>query len=125
MAGLFYDELPDPLKPMKHYSNRREVIFESPDERTRTKQPGLRSQLRIAPAGDPELGRSKDVHLLHASEIGYWPKHDESLLSVLNSVPDIPERWFSRKAHPTVGAARSTRIIWPPGMERMHTFGLA
>ena len=91
MAGLFYDELPDPLKPLKRYSNRKELVFENPDERTRKVQPGLRSQLRVATAGDPDLGRSKDVHLLHCSEMGYWPKHDESLLSVLNSVPDIPE----------------------------------
>ena len=74
MAGLFYDELPDPLRPMKRYSNRKELVFENPDERTRKEHPGLRSQLRIATAGDPELGRSKDIHLLHCSEMGYWPK---------------------------------------------------
>jgi hypothetical protein len=27
MAGLFYDELPEPLKPMKRYSNRKELVF--------------------------------------------------------------------------------------------------
>jgi hypothetical protein len=100
MAGLFYDELPDPLKPMKRYSGRKELVFENPDERTRTKQPGLRSQLRIATAGDPELGRSKDIHLLHCSEMGYWPKHEESLLSVLNSVPDIPESMVFQEGTP-------------------------
>jgi len=91
MAGLFYDELPEPLKPMKRYSNRKELSFGNPDERARSRRPGLRSQLRIATAGDPDLGRSKDIHLLHCSEMGYWPQHDESLLSVLNSVPDIPD----------------------------------
>ena len=100
MAGLFYDELPDPLKPMKRYSNRKELVFENPDERTRTKQPGLRSQLRISTAGDPDLGRSKDIHLLHCSEMGYWPKHDEALLSVLNSVPDIPETMVFKEGTP-------------------------
>lgn len=100
MAGLFYDELPDPLKPMKRYSNRKEFVFENPDERMRIKSPGLRSQLRIATAGDSELGRSKDIHLLHCSEMGYWRKHEESLLSVLNSVPDIPETMVFQEGTP-------------------------
>jgi hypothetical protein len=100
MAGLFYDELPDPLKPLKRYSNRKELVFENPDERTRKAHPGLRSQLRVATAGDPDLGRSKDVHILHCSEMGYWPKHDESLLSVLNSVPDISETMVFKEGTP-------------------------
>ena len=103
MAGLFYDELPKPLRPMKRYSNRKELVFENPDDRTRKESPGLRSQLRIATGGDPELGRSKDIHLLHCSEMGYWPKYQEALLSVLNSVPHLPRLWCFRKARRTVG----------------------
>jgi len=73
MDGLFYDELPAHVRPMKRFSNRKELVFENPDEQARSKRPGLRSKLRTATAGDEELGRSKEVHLLHCSEVGFGP----------------------------------------------------
>jgi len=131
MAGLFYDELPDPLKPMKRYSNRKELVFENPDDRTRKNPPGLRSQLRVATAGDPELGRSKDIHLLHRSEMGYWPKHDASLLSVLNSVPDLPDTMIFQEGtpcgwgspfHKDYLAARDGKSAYLPYFMAWHEF---
>jgi hypothetical protein len=85
---------------MKRYSDRREIVFENPDEIDGVKRPGLRSQLRIATAGKEEFGRSKDVHLLHCSESPYWPNPETTELSVLNSVPDLPGTMVFKEGTP-------------------------
>lgn len=43
MDGLFFDEMPAHVRPMKRFSNRKELVFENPDEQARSKRPGLRS----------------------------------------------------------------------------------
>ena len=65
MNDLFYTEMPAYMRPMKRYGSRDELTFENPDEESRKVKPGLRSQLKIGTAGKVELGRSKDIHLLH------------------------------------------------------------
>jgi hypothetical protein len=90
MSRLFYDRLDSGLRPMTRFSNRRELVFENPDNESRGRNPGLRSQLRVATANDPELGRSKTIHLLHRSERAFWQNQAESLLSVSQAVPDLP-----------------------------------
>ena len=100
MTKLFYDELPPHVRPMKRFSNRRELFFESDDESARSRRPGLRSKLRTATASDEELGRSKEVHLLHASEVGFWDKADSSMLSVCNSVAPLPGTMIFKESTP-------------------------
>lgn len=90
MDRLFLDKLPSFLRPLTRFSNRREVVFENPDIESRTVEPGLRSQLRVATANDEELGRSKTIHLLHRSERAFWQNQAETLLSVSQAVPDLP-----------------------------------
>lgn len=87
MSGLFYDSLPPSLRPQTRYSSRKELLFENPDADTRPMRPGLRSKLSVATANDEELGRSKEVGLLHCSEVAFW-KGDPAatLLAVKNSV---------------------------------------
>lgn len=100
MSDLFYTELPEQFKPMKRFSNRGELAFENPDEESRKTRPGLRSQLRIGTAGKIDLGRSKDIHLLHCSESPYWPNAEETELSVLNAVPDLPSTMVFKEGTP-------------------------
>ena len=37
---------------------------------------------------------------MHCSEMGYWPRYDEALLSVLNSVPDIAQTMVFQEGTP-------------------------
>jgi hypothetical protein len=90
MDRLFLDKLPSFLRPLTRFSNRKEIVFENGDIESRTIEPGLRSQLRVATANDEELGRSKTIHLLHRSERAFWQNQAETLLSVSQAVPDLP-----------------------------------
>lgn len=85
---------------MKRFSNRKELVFENPDEQARSKRPGLRSKLRTATAGDEELGRSKEIHLLHCSEVGFWDKAENSMLSVCNAVAPLPGTMIFKESTP-------------------------
>ncbi len=100
MSDLFFNEIPEQLKPMKRYGSRGELVFENPDEESRRVRPGLRSQLKIGTAGKVEVGRSKDIHLLHASEVPYWPDAEKTELSLLNAVPDLASTMVFKEGTP-------------------------
>jgi len=88
ISRLFYDNLPEIVKPMVHFSNRKELIFENPDQVGRSTRAGLRSQLRVNTSGKPTAGRSKTIHLLHKSEVAFWENASEVSLSLDQAVPD-------------------------------------
>lgn len=73
MARNFYEYLPGPLKPMKRYSTKKELVFENPDEKTRDVNPGLKSSIKIQTAGKYEPSRGDMFHLVHFSEVAFWP----------------------------------------------------
>jgi len=100
MTDLFYNDLPEQLKPLKRYDNRQELVFENPDEENRKARPGLRSQLRIGTAGKIDLGRSKEITLLHCSESPYWPDPETTELGLLNCVPDLPSTMVFKEGTP-------------------------
>jgi len=90
MSKLFYEELPDVIRPMKKYSNGKVLSFENPenDENKKQENPGLRSKITIATAGAGEVGRSSTIHNLHASEVAFYPDPKTTMLGLLQSVPD-------------------------------------
>ncbi len=92
MSKLYYENLPDVIKPMKKYANGKVLAFENPtaDEREKTENPGLRSKISIATAGAGEAGRSATIHNLHASEVAFFPDAKTTMLGLLQSVPDEP-----------------------------------
>ncbi|WP_325224419.1 hypothetical protein [Schnuerera sp.] len=93
MSKLFYEELPDAIRPMKKYSNEKALVFENPtnDEIEKKKNPGLRSRITVATAGTAETGRSPTIHNLHISELAFFPDPERSMTALLQSVPDTPE----------------------------------
>jgi hypothetical protein len=100
MDRLFLDKLPSFLRPLTRFSNRKEIVFENSDPESRTIEPGLRSQLRVATANDEEFGRSKTIHLLHRSERAFWQNQAETLLSVSQAVPDLPGTFIFDESTP-------------------------
>lgn len=92
MSKLFYEELPDVLRPMKKYSNESALVFENPttDESEKKKNPGLRSKFTVATAKNVDAGRSATIHNLHASEVAFWDKPEELMLGLMQAVPDLP-----------------------------------
>jgi hypothetical protein len=96
MSKLFYDVLPETIalsdnttvqiKPKSKYSNRRELVFDD-----------LKSQITLKTAGKDTdeknasgVGRSQTVHFLHCSEVDFWPAAKNTLVSLLQTVPNLP-----------------------------------
>jgi len=90
MAQLFYDSLPPQLRPMKRFSNRRELLFENPDDRKRPANPGLRSHMYIGTAANLDLGRSATIQNAHLSEFAFWPDAEVTMLSLTQAIPEAP-----------------------------------
>lgn len=92
MSKLYYDFLPDVIKPMKKYANGKILSFENPtnEDAEKMKNPGLRSKIAIATAGAGEVGRSATYHNIHASEVAFFPDAKTTMLGLLQSVPDQP-----------------------------------
>lgn len=91
MNKLFYDKLDSgTYKPMVSSSNRKEIIFENPNKKDRTNNPGLRSSIRVETAGNLEAGRAYTLHNLHISELAFWENPDEVMTGLLQSVPEEP-----------------------------------
>lgn len=92
MSKLYYENIPDLIKPMKKYANGKNLVFENPtaDEGEKFKNPGLRSKISIATAGAGEVGRSATYHNIHASEVAFFPDAKTTMLGLLQSVPDQP-----------------------------------
>ena len=93
MAKLFYDELPEPLKPMRKSSNAQELSFENPtkDPEEKRREPGLRSKIRCVTAGGRGIARSFTLTNVHISEYAFWPGDKRAVLGgLLQAVPDLP-----------------------------------
>jgi len=96
MSKLFYDELPEPIRPMLRNSNAQEIIFENPTRSPKEKaeRPGLRSRIRCATAGGKGIGRSDTLQCVHLSEYAFWPEGPggkaETLTGILQAVPSTP-----------------------------------
>jgi hypothetical protein len=93
MSKLFYDKLDGDFKPMRRTSNKIEVLFENPsqNEKTREREPGLRSIIRVDTANNMQAGTSFTIHNLHISELAKWERPEEVMPGLMQSVPDIPD----------------------------------
>lgn len=90
MSKLFYDLLPFDVKPMRRYDNKKQMVFENPDEKDRTNNPGLRSRMVISTADKTKIGRGLTIHNFHGSEVAFWKNAKALMLSVLQSIPSLP-----------------------------------
>ncbi|MBQ9719216.1 MAG: hypothetical protein IJV64_00820 [Oscillospiraceae bacterium] len=93
MKKIFFDNLPDVLKPMRKASNAQELVFENPtkDPLEKERLPGLRSRIRCVTAGGRGVGRSFTLTNVHGSEVAFWPKVEELLLGLMQAVPNDPD----------------------------------
>ncbi len=90
---LFWELSPPALRPQARYANSREMVFEMPAIASSQGQnsAGLRSAIRVETAGSKDALRSATIHYLHCSEVAFWPFPQETMTSVLQTVPHLPE----------------------------------
>ena len=69
-----------------------QLLFENPSVKQKEKRekPGLRSKIVIETAMNKEAGRSSTIHNLHVSELAFWPHPEETMTSVMQTVPNEP-----------------------------------
>ena len=94
MSKLFYDELPEEVRPMRKSSTAQEIIFENPtlDAVEKKANPGLRSRIRCVTAGGKGIGRSDTITNLHISEYAFWTgDKKETFTGLMQAVPSTPE----------------------------------
>ena len=95
MTQLFYDRLPTIIKPMRSHRTTTGIRFENPKETQRLKYPGLRSEIRIATARNADVGAGFTPTGIHCSEIARWPTAEETMLSLMQGVPSVPDTMVS------------------------------
>ena len=90
MSKLYYENLPEVIRPMKKYANGKILSFENPtnDEHEKQQNPGLRSKLTIATAGTGDVARGWNFNNVHCSELAFFPDAELTMLSLMQTVPD-------------------------------------
>jgi len=73
----FYEELPEPIRPVTGASNARELIFSR-----------LQSSYRVSSAEGGNIGRSEDTHYLHFSEAAFFDNTEDLSSGILQTVLD-------------------------------------
>ncbi len=94
MSKLFFEQMPDELRPMHKNSNARELVFENPerDPEKKARDPGLMSRIRCNTAGGGGVGRSDTIHNVHASEFAFWGGDKTATwIGILQAVPSTPD----------------------------------
>lgn len=99
MSKVFYENLPDWLRPRLTKSNVRELVFGGEERRVGRKShipidPTLRDagcRIAVHTAGHKDAAAGTSAQILHCSEVGRWENAEELLSAVEPTVPMIPE----------------------------------
>lgn len=98
MHKMFYQHLPQPMRPLTREFNQERIEFENPYFGEPGVKPGLGSSLRIETAQKKTIGRSQLIHNLHVSELAFWPYPKDTLLSVQQCVPRAPRTMIIKES---------------------------
>ena len=83
MSKLYYENLPEPMKPARKKSNAKELVF---NNKFNT---GLNSRIKCMTAGGNGIGRSDTFINLHLSELAFWEgDKKKTLIGLLQAVPN-------------------------------------
>lgn len=85
MSKLYYDNLPEAIKPKTLNRNAQEIIFNNKENK------GLNSKITCMTAGEGS-GRSGTYNFLHLSEYAFWQcNKKEAYISLMQTVPNNPQ----------------------------------
>lgn len=94
MADRFYKYMPQAIKPKRRPSRGKGILFENPrfdDSQPISKDndPGLQNKFLVETAKNLNAGSSYTINYLHISELAKWDKPEETMTSIMQSVPDF------------------------------------
>lgn len=90
MCKNFYDNLPEWLTPTIHRSNRKNLVFEQFDAKTKRVIGGLSSRIDVITASKKEP-RSKTLSNFHGSEVAFWERPERFMTGAMQMIPDKPD----------------------------------
>lgn len=115
MFKLYYDKLPDQLKPTIKASNAKELIFDN-NEGT-----GLKSSIKCLTAGGEGIGRSDTYQNLHISEYAFWGGNKaEILVGLMQAVPNNPETMIIIES--TANGFDHFKELWDAAVDGLNDF---
>jgi len=123
MTRRYYENLPEPLRPMKRASNAQELVFDNPDKdpARREKRPGLHSRIRCQTAGGRGIGRGDTLQMVHLSEFAFWPGDKlATLTGILQAVPS--ERGTMVVIESTANGYDEFRNLWEAAVNGENDF---
>ncbi len=93
MSDRFFKYLPQFLKPQRRSSRGKGILFENPRFNpnlpiSKENDPGLQNKFLIETAKNLNAGSSYTINYLHISELAKWDKPEETMTSLMQSVPD-------------------------------------
>jgi len=88
----FFNHMNEDLRPLTRRDNRKELVFENPDPRTRGQFPGLESTMQFQHAKNILAGTGTTQHFCHISEAAKYNSQVCALLesSLLPSIHLVP-----------------------------------
>lgn len=123
MAKLFYDMLPNEIKPMQQYSNAKQLVFDNPSKNPieRANNPGLKSSIRVSTADGDGVGRGMTIHYAHLSEYAFWKSGKKTILNgILQAVPNIPGTMVFIES--TANGFEHFKTLWDEAVEGKNGF---
>ncbi len=100
MFKLYYESLPDELRPMTEKFNTEEIVFDNPKIAQRKTNPGVGSRIVVKTAAlggtskkQSGKGRSATYHAIHASEAAFWAEPERFWGGISQGIPDAHNTW--------------------------------
>lgn len=81
MVQRYYKFKPEHIRPKTQYSNEKKLKYIHLDSEVKVKTAGVSGE---------GTGRSDTINILHVTELAFWNDARQSLLGILQAVPDAP-----------------------------------
>jgi hypothetical protein len=93
MMQRYYDRLSADIRPMVRYRTKGSFMFDNPDDKTRSKTPGLGSRLTIATAKNVHASAGGTYHGVILSEAARYADPEGIVSTTLQTVPLVPDTY--------------------------------
>ena len=100
MFRLYFESLPDLIKPLVDKFNQSEIVFDQPKVKLRKSDPGMGSRLIVKTAAlggsskaNAGKGRSATYHAAHCSEAAFWAEPATFWGGLSQGIPDARNTW--------------------------------
>lgn len=115
MSKLYYQELPDAIKPQVLNSNAKELIFNNKEGT------GLNSKIRCMTAGTQGAGRSGTYNFLHLSEFAFWQGDKKATLNgLMQTVPKNEDSMVIIES--TANGYEYFKELWDKAVQKENDF---